>query len=364
MTRRFYLAAALAAALGPAPALAQYDIPGARPAAAREPEDPKPVYRYELKPEHGEFLVPVKTFRGATPGDRQVKDQAEGLAEYIRTECRLLAYVHESGWAMRQERKKEKETVVAAARKYYQEQGLTEEAIEHEIRRLVKMARLPDEYTVLAAPGKGSLKTWDEALEFAKYIRNLKAPPAQFCDAVVVGSAQDIAHKHGEVVNPFLNAIPGRNPALPKVVPAAQRPKADEFLLSLNAGKPNSLIHNTKKPYTLVVQTYGSKFGLGHVVRPGEMVYEKGKATGELLERAAQQAHAVADLLRKQKHDAYVLHTRYESFVCIGEYDRPDDRALLANAKAFADLPLRDEKTGQIVERFMEKPVPAMIPRP
>jgi hypothetical protein len=143
----------------------------------------------------------------------------------------------------------------------------------------------------------------------------------------------------------------------------AAPPKVDEFLERLNAGQPYSLIHNTKKPITLVVQTYGSKFGMGRVVKPGEPTPTTGKADGEMLERAAHQAIAVAEVLRAMKYDAYVLHTRYESFVCVGEYDSKDDPKLLANAKALAGLPLRDEKKGVIIETFMEKPLPALIPR-
>ena len=115
-----------------------------------------------------------------------------------------------------------------------------------------------------------------------------------------------------------------------------QRPKADEFLMSLNSGQPYSLIHKTKKDFTLVVQTYGTK--LGRVFKPGEVMQANGRSDGELLERAAQQANALAGALRKVKPpngpwDAYVLHTRYESFVCVGEYDAKDDDRLLAAKK-------------------------------
>jgi hypothetical protein len=90
------------------------------------------------------------------------------------------------------------------------------------------------------------------------------------------------------------------------------------------------------------------------------------KSDGEMLERAAQQAELVCKVLRQQTkaYDAYTLHTRYESFVCIGEYDSKDDKVLLANASALAGLELKDKKTGQALDRFMEKPLPAMIPRP
>ena len=43
----------------------------------------------------------------------------------------------------------------------------------------------------------------------------------------------------------------------------------------------------------------------------------------------------------------YVLHTRHESFVCVGEYDSKDDPRLLALQKQMANLELKDQKTGQ-----------------
>ena len=355
--RRGYVAAALAAVLGAGSAFAQYDLPLSRP-AGKEIDDPKPGYKYELKPEHGAFLVCVKTFRGATAGDRRVKELAEGLAEYIRSECRLYAYVHERGWLLRQERAKEKAAVIVAKKKYYAEQGI--EPTEEMLR--VKMARIPDEYAVLVAPGKGTLKTLDEALEFANYIRKLNAPPAEFCDAVVVGTDRDIARKQGDPVNPFLAALAGPNPTIPKSPAAAKPAKADEFLLSLNAGQPYSLIHQTKKPVTLVVKVYGVQ--AGHWSKPGEVMQTSGRADGEVLERIAQQAQALAKALRAMRYDAYVLHTRYESFVCVGEYDSKDDAELKATAKALASLPLKKEKTGEVIETLMEKPLPAAIPRP
>ena len=356
--RRGYLAAALAAVLGAGPAMAQYDLPLSRP-AAKEIDDPKPVYKYELKPEHGQFLVCVKTFRGSVAGDRQVKELAEGLAEYIRSECRLYAFVHERGWALRQERAKEKAAVIAAKRKYFAEQGI--EPTEEMLR--VKMARIPDEYAVLVAPGKGTLKNMDEALDFANYIRKLPAPPRDFCDAVVVGTDQDIARKKGEPVNPFLTAFAGPNPTIQKAQSGATAPaKADPFLVDINAGQPFSLIHQTKKPVTLVVKIYGAQ--AGHWTKPGEVMQATARSDGAMMERIAQQAHALAKALKAMRYDAYVLHTRYESFVCVGEYDSKEDAELKANAQALASLPLRKEKTGEVIETLMEKPLPAAIPRP
>ena len=86
MTRRFLPAAAVAAVLGvgPAPAQDGYDLPVSRtPAApARAVADPKPVYKYELKPEHGEFVVFVKAYQAPLAGDPhgKARELAEGLS--------------------------------------------------------------------------------------------------------------------------------------------------------------------------------------------------------------------------------------------------------------------------------------------
>ncbi|HEX3150904.1 MAG TPA: hypothetical protein VHR66_22690 [Gemmataceae bacterium] len=367
MMRWCFGAPVLLLVLGVGPAAAQYDVPGVRPQANRPPGDPKPVYKYELKPENGEFLVCVRSFIGKTHRENDAKERAEGLAEWIRTECRLYAFVYARGWVLRREQEKEKETVIAAIRKYYEPMGYTEEQIQNVIRKDVKFARLPDDYAVYVAPGKGSLKTSEDAGEFAKYVQKLPCPPADFCDAVVVGaSSSDVARAQGEARNPFPTALPGRNPTLPrKEVTTATRPKADDFLMSLNSGQKYSLINQTKKDFTLVVQTYGGKFG--QVYKPGEVKLVGGtKSDGEMLERAAQQATALCEVLRQQKKpslDAYVLHTRFESFVCIGEYDSKDDPELQRLAGMMAHMAIRDDK-GQVIETLMDKPLPAMIPRP
>lgn len=390
MIRRFCLAAALAVVLGAGPGRAQYDLPGVRPAAPTRPvlptrpqspapqatpaaapiADPKPVYNYELKPEHGEYMVFVKAYQAPVAGDErgQARELAEGLAEWIRSELRLYAFVYERGWTLRQEREKEKAAVIKAIREYYEPKGFSDEAIGRIIKRDVKLSRIADEYAVFVAPGKGTLNTFEAATEFAKYVHKLPAPPERFCDAVFVGAEAELARRTGDRSNPFEKALPGRNQTLPKKIPANERSRADEFLMRLNAGQPYSLIHKTKKDITLVVQTYGARNGIGRYVKPGETVQTSGPSNGEMLERAAQEANSLAEVLRSQKppFDAYVLHTRFESFVCVGEFDSKDDPALLALQKALAGWQLKVGKTGsgQVVETLMESPLPAMIPRP
>jgi hypothetical protein len=364
MTRWKCLAAAVAVVAGGGvgeSARAQYDLSVSGRPANRELADPKPVYKYELKPEAGEFLVFVKTFPGQYAGDKMVKEQAEGLAEYIRSECRLNAYVHESGWPQRQERKKELENLVAARTKYYADRG--QEVPEHE--KKVKMARIVDEYSVFVAPGKGALKTYEDAQEFAKYVRNLKAPPAEYCDDLVLGkeNGSKSINRTNTSVNPFSIAIAGRNRSIPKAAAVHKAPKADEFLMKLNSGEPYSLVHKAKRNWTLVVKTYG---GEPQVLKPGQVVPASGQSTGETLERAGQQARQLAELLRKvdSKWEAFVLHTPYNSIVCVGDFEKPDDAVMESLKRDLSSFALTDKKDGKVLDTLIARPQPVMIPKP
>ena len=104
--------------------------------------------------------------------------------------------------------------------------------------------------------------------------------------------------------------------------------------------------------------------------KPGEVSTAGGRSDGALLERSAQHAHLMAEMLRSMKKpgpgpfEAYVLHTRFESFLCVGEYDSQEDPQLKANAEALKSFRVKDKESGQVLETFMEKPMPAMIPRP
>ena len=52
---------------------------------------------------------------------------------------------------------------------------------------------------------------------------------------------------------------------------------------------------------------------------------------GEGIDQAAHDAHVLADLLRKNKNlDAYVLHTKFSSIVCVGNFDSLEDANLRA----------------------------------
>ena len=365
MTRWKYLAAACAVVMGGGPALAQFDLPVSGRPANRELDDPKPVYKYELKPEHGEYLVFVKTYQGQfAAGDTMVKQQAEGLAEYIRSECRLNAYVYERGWYKRQERKVELERLIAAQKQHYEVERKMP-IPEHE--KKYKLARIADEYSVFVAPGKGSLKTYEEAREFAQYVRKLQAPPAEFCDDLVLGKDKvagkdDGIRRTSTSVNPFSIAFAGRNQSIPKAATTYKAPKADEFLMKLNSDR---VVQSGPQGEEELDPGREALRAEPRVLKPGEAPLAGGQSTGELLERAARQARQLAELLRKldSKWEAYVLHTPYNSIVCVGDFERPDDKVLESLQRDLAGFALTDKKDGKVLDTLIARPQPVMIPK-
>ena len=161
------------------------------------------------------------------------------------------------------------------------------------------MARIPDEYAVFVAPGKGTLKTLDEATGVRQVRPQAAGPPATFCDAVVVGSIERATRgRRASPSQPVPDRHAGRNPTLPKKVAAAERPKADDVPDEPELpGKSYSLIHKTKKPIHAGGADLRSEVRLGQLVKPGEVVPAAGQSDGEMLERAAQQANSLVEVL-------------------------------------------------------------------
>ncbi len=346
------------------------------PAPTAEPEDPRPESPYDLKAEAGAWLVAVKSFKGEREiyrqgrcvPDARARELAEQLATYIRKEYKIYAYVYPHGWEQRQVRDKEAAESRERKRLYWVGQNVQPDA-----KMLsVKTVSIPDEYTVFVAPARGPLKDRETAIDFANQVRKLKAPD-EFNDRLLQGSDKENSRTEGSSFNAFLASMAGMNPVAKKAALAAadknaalaEAPKAEKYLMEMNSAESYSLLHKTRKKWTVLVQTYG---GGGTIIQTGAA---DGGQTTDRLERAAQQAHNVAEILRKQhdpKFDAYVMHTRYHSMVFVGDYADRDDPQLLATVKTFASMQLKEKlasgATGKVLETFMEKPAPVMILKP
>lgn len=357
--------------LGVGSAVAQFEIPGTRGPATTEPLNPirpaatpdvRPTSPYDLSKEHGPWLVVVKSFRaeretnsnGRYEPDLKVKELAESFAEFIRKEYRINAFVYPRGWELRQQRAAETIEAKQRIRKYYEGQGIepTPQMLK------VRTVSIPDEYTVFVAPARVQLKDREMAIDFANQVRKLKAP-SEFNDKLLQGNDNEATPTKGNSFNAFLASMAGKNPMI-KEEYKPETVKADKFLMDLNSGETYSLLHKTRKPWTLMVQSYG---GGGTIQQTGATAGDDSQAS-DRLERIAVQAHDVAKMLRNQKIDAFVMHTRYRSMIFVGEYDSADDERLIANLKVFKSMQLKDKESGKVLDTFMEKPQAVMIPRP
>jgi hypothetical protein len=137
------------------------------------------------------------------------------------------------------------------------------------------------------------------------------------------------------LVNPFEYALVVANPSIKK----ADRPKgftAEDMVLlrTLNEGEPLSLLKCPKK-FTLAVKQYAMPASIDSKKSSSSMLEKLGLgASGNKVDGAAESAHNLAVILnssasfQRQKLTAWVLHTRFCSYVTVGGFDKADDPSI------------------------------------
>jgi hypothetical protein len=131
-------------------------------------------------------------------------------------------------------------------------------------------------------------------------------------------------------VNPFKNAFVTRNPAIPH---AQQTTEADGGLRKLNSAEEYSLFKNPKE-WTLAIKSYTGVGAFNSNTSSSSVVgsfWPKSKEK-DVLGASGAQAHETARILRGLGMEAWILHTRRESIVCVGGFDGPDDPRLRETA--------------------------------
>ena len=140
-------------------------------------------------------------------------------------------------------------------------------------------------------------------------------------------------------INPYAGAFVVPNPSIAKAVqPAAQRQGLDPFVVKLNSDNPYSLLKATKG-WTLGVKSFTAPYEIANKNSDTSLMRNLGFGKGKnALVAGGEQAEAMAKVLRTMKGaggqpmnlEAFVLHTRYASLVTVGQFNSPDDPALLA----------------------------------
>lgn len=309
---------------------------------------------YPVTPEAGAWLICVNSYAG--DGSEQL---AEDLAATIRRDYRLPAFVfnraEEERQRLRDRIEKERDQEL---------QRLKAEGVKEFLRMPIKTVKIQDSFAVLV----GGYKDIEAARKALNDIRKLPPPPERLQHKAFMIAPTGETNK-GVVktshINPFDTAFVVHNPTVP--VQKNQDQGKLENLKEYNADEPFSLL-KCGKPWTLMVKAFpgGTKIQ-GRVA--GESTFLNklgfgGNKPGELLNASAKQAHSVAEVLRKSRVDAYVLHCENCSYVCVGGFNSPDDPNLLTMQRMFAQATMPHLRQLRDLDQLSPQPLPMPVPKP
>jgi hypothetical protein len=358
------------------------------PVAPKPYQQPRPQPGWELKPEHGEWLIEVKSYAHMEAGL-----MAEALAQEIKAKHKVPVYLYEWGAEARAKREQEEAAVRArleAEMKPFLEykaklkaeaeargEKFDDEPVKIQVPKYYR--DMPDQYMVVV----GGYKDPETARKALEVIRRWPAPTdTRLLDQMEIRTVKDgKAAFETMYVNPFVNANVVRNMTWPK----QQLSQFDEFLVKLNEIEPMSIMRSPKK-WTLMVKAFNvpvSKAGSDNQQSStfrGPLSGLGGRKAGEWLDATAGQAVEFCKMLRSLERskgvpdpmDAHVLHHRTGSLVTVGQYDSPDDPAMMRDVQriqrmSFAKSEKKGNTPGALIEsqlRMFDGPYPMLIPKP
>jgi hypothetical protein len=317
-----------------------------------------------LKPEHGPWFILVKSYVRPPKGSKAAEvdrgltalELSEALGKEIRDNFRVQAFLFEY---VSEERKAEHRAIVAARHKAQTEYLAR-------VRELEKKARLQgieflmpdnklhvlkhetrDQVGVLV----GGFQTEAEA---QKALAQLKKWPAPKNELLMDGGAVVKPGPDGKQpvvqstrLNPYATAFVVPNPSAARDPSAhAARPALDPFIVRLNEGQPYSLL-KAKKGWTLMVKAFSSPIEIVNKNADTSLMKKFSLNKGaDVLAAGAEQAEELAKAIRAMKGpggqslnlEAFVLHTRSTSLVTVGQFDGPEDPALLATKRLLGGI--------------------------
>jgi hypothetical protein len=268
----------------------------------------------------GPWMICVNWYSGP-----EAPQMANELCLYLRNnpDYRLQAYVFTKGL---DERKQELDRIA----KYVEEQRerLRKAGLPTDTPIRVPLTRYEIECAVLV----GGYRDMEAAHCALEQMKKLKPPdPNQVkmhTEFVIEFDKTTGKAKSGSYlpVNPFTRGMVVHNPTDPVNHATGLNDDDLRLLRLLNEDESFSLLQ-CRKPYTLVVK----QFSLPMVLQPKKSTGSLldsiglGSSSSEKLDQAKINAHNMADMLRKTHLEAYALHMKHCSYVCVGSYDSKDD---------------------------------------
>ncbi|QJW96004.1 hypothetical protein [Frigoriglobus tundricola] len=350
----------------PAPA------PGVVPAAASLPvhiEIPTVLgkdHPWLIKPEHGPYFIMVKSYVRPAKDSRAAKEAlergekglsarelAEGLAAEIRDTYKVQAFLYEY---ISEERKAEERALIIARQKARTEyvgqldaikqkaqiQGM--DFLDPDNKLRVRKHDQFDQIGVLV----GGFQTDTDASKALVQLKKWPTPKNEVLldKGLVLNTTGTKPSAESGSINPYPGAFVVPNPVIARATqPTGQAAAVDPFLKKLNDAHPYNLFKATKG-WTLAVKSFTAPVEIVNKSDSGQMRKMAAGKGAEALLAGELQAEEMAKAIRAMKGpggqslnlEAFVLHTRTASLVTIGQFDSPDDPALLATKRLLSGL--------------------------
>lgn len=344
--------------------------PGTPPSAAQPAA--VPAHPWYVRADLGPWMICVKSYSG--PESRQL---AETLAAEIRQTHNAGAYLFEWGSEARQQemerRRKVKEELeqeqapflAAQAKAKAEAAAAGIEFIDTPVKVRVPIVRYPEQWAVLL----GGFPDMDAARKALDAVR--RWPPPKDTKLMDQAFISRPGQPEAAYINPFAAAMTAPNPTIRRAA-SDQTPAIDPAVVKLNEAEELSLL-KARKPWTLMVKRFVVPTHVQGKADDGT-VFDKlfGKDDGaRWLEITATNARTLAQTLRHEKmkprpFEAFVLHNRTESLVTVGQFDGPEDPALIETWKVLSEMTFKlDYQDGRPSEmkKMFDVVIPMQVPR-
>lgn len=352
-----------------------------------------PNHPLAVKPQDGAYFICVKSYsrpHRPDPNDPGLtaRELAEGLAKEIRqthnVNVLLFEYISEEKRAEATARAAAMERARAFAqamekyRKNSQLKGM--EFLEPDNKIYYRTFNYRDQIAVLI----GGFPTEDDAVKALAVVKKWPAPKdVRLLDGGAIARPDSNGKRVIEksFLNPFPQAMVVQNPSTPREREVNDSPyKVDPFLVKLNEGRPYNLLKATRA-WTLGVKSFSAPVQIQSADEDSSLMRRMGFGKGaDILNAGAEQAEALAKSLREMKGpppenaslnlEAFVLHTRTGSIVTVGQYDSPNDPALLQDRRMLMSLEFEAYKDAARTQPlgkqkvFRDNIIPVPIPKP
>jgi len=327
-----------------------------RPAVAAEPP-----HEWAIRPEHGEWMICVKSYVGPA-----AKAQAVELADVVRRQHKAAAFLFERNAEERQ-REEQRRAEFRAAREaelapFLRVQGEMKaqaaakgvEYADAPVTYRIPKVEVESQWAVLV----GGFADADKARTALNTVRGWAVPANEkLLDRAVTSGPGEGGKPVTEAryINPYKSALVVPNPTVRRA--ASQANAIDPAIFKLNAEEPLSLLKATRA-WTLIVKDFTVPATVQTREQEGGVMarlFGDANDPAKILDATANQARELAKTLRSDSMeraartaathvglpprslDSYVLHHRTGSRVTVGQFDGPDDPALLEMQRLLAN---------------------------